>query len=87
MINVYLQDKYDIDRSMNFNFTSHPHDKKLHRYARNYKNYFIHKIGDPLSVGLLTHSNPRHLKVLMRDVKGPIYNHSIDNFISNKRLL
>lgn len=60
MINVFLQEKYDIDRSMNFNFTSHPHDKNLHIYARNDKNYFINKIGDSLSIGILSHSNPRH---------------------------
>ena len=87
MINVYLQEKHNIDISMNFNNIFHPHDKKLDKYTRNERNFFINKIDDPLSIEILSHSNPMHLKVLMRDVKDPIYNHSIHNFVSKKRPL
>ena len=82
MINSHIQEKYDIDRSINFNATFHPHDPNIHKYTKNPRNFYISKIGDPLSVGLLSHSNPRNLKILMRDIGNPKYNHSIQNFVS-----
>ena len=60
MINAHLQEEYNIDRSLNFNATFHPHDPNLHKYTRNPKNYYISKIGDMISIGILTYSNPQH---------------------------
>lgn len=57
------------------------YDFNLNNYAKNPKNHFYIKHGDPASIQMLTHTKPKNMKLLCRNISiNPKQNHAISNF-------